>query len=323
MSTAAERGRGRLHVHFAARAQTHAHRPVEILEQRCGFDAFDRAQMLHDLLGILTVGVARLQHGFVDDGPAIAAVFFQPGRGHRVRHELGRREALVGEDPFGDQRLVGSAFHHLGRNAQHVGGRVRMHERARVGHDGRQDAGRDVGGHRNVHRFENAQYARSGRRFGLENIVEEAEFRVAEVVVDVEHVLARDFGQIFARPRKVAHVAEHPQRIGRQIRRHVPRDELGIGQKAQVARHGVLLKIADAFAERFQRETEGEARPERIAVGFHVRDEHERRAPLQFGYNFFRRRRRRFNQTTHRSPSHALTSSTTRSPLRSTGPRRT
>ena len=45
---------------------------------------------------------------------------------------------------------------------------------------------------------------------------------------------------------RVAHVAEDVERIGGQIRGKLVRDERCVGQKAQVARHAVLLKVRDA-----------------------------------------------------------------------------
>src|SRR5450755_4933659 len=52
MPAAAERGRRKLHVYAAARAQAHPNCAVIVLKERGGLDAFDRAQMLHDFFGV-------------------------------------------------------------------------------------------------------------------------------------------------------------------------------------------------------------------------------------------------------------------------------
>jgi hypothetical protein len=57
VAAAAQRRGRRLHVDSPAGTQADAHRAFVVLEQRRRLDAFDRAQMLHDLFGILTVGL--------------------------------------------------------------------------------------------------------------------------------------------------------------------------------------------------------------------------------------------------------------------------
>ncbi len=135
MAAATQGRRRELDVHATARAQTHAHRPVVIFEERRRFDAFDRAQMLHDLFGVLTVGVARGEHRFVDVRPAIATIVLQRRALERHPQQPRRGKPLVREDLFGDERLVGSGFHEFSRDAQHFARRVGVHERTGIGHD--------------------------------------------------------------------------------------------------------------------------------------------------------------------------------------------
>jgi hypothetical protein len=85
-----------------------------------------------------------------------------------------------------------------------------------------------------VERVQQPQHARPGRRLGREDVVQRAEVRVPQMMVDVEHVRALDLRQKLPGAREVAHVAEHPQRIGRQIRRHLARDELASGKKRRL-----------------------------------------------------------------------------------------
>ena len=62
----------------------------------------------------------------------------------------------------------------------------------------------------------------------------------------------------------------------------VARDELRVGQKAQIARNRILLEVVNALAELLEREPEREAGTQRIAVGLHVAHHHECRTAAQF-----------------------------------------
>ena len=231
MPAATQRSSRRLHIHLTARPQTDAHRPIKVLKERRSLNAFHRPQMLHDLLGILTVSITRLEHRLINDGPAIAPIFFKPSRRHRVRHELRRRKPLVRKNPIGNERLIRPPLHHLRRNAQHISRRIRVHKRTRIRHDGRKNTRRNIRRNRYVHRLENAQHTSPGRSLSLKNIIQKPKLRIPQMMVDVEHILASNLRQIFPRPRKIAHIPKHPKRIFRQIRRHRTRDKFRIRQK--------------------------------------------------------------------------------------------
>src|SRR5665213_703715 len=290
--------------------------------------ALDRAQMLHDLLGILTVGIARAQHRFIDVRPAIAALVLQHRAFERHPEQLRRREQLVRKDLLGDQRLVGPELDHLRRHPQHGRRRVRMHEGAGIGHDRRQNARRDLRRDRRIERLEQPQHARPGRRLGRNHIVERAEVRVPQMVIDVEHVRPVELRQELPRPREVTHVAEHPERIGGKVGRHRTRDGIRIRQEPQIPRHRILLKITDPLPQRLQRQPQRKPRPERIPVGLHVRNEHERGPRAQCRNDLLGRIRLRNDargarRTTHRSPSHAPASCAALWRAPSSDPRRT
>ena len=135
MTAAAEPPGRRLHVDPAVAAQAHPHFAVVGFEERGDVDAFDRAQVLHDLFGVFAVGAGLSQHRVVDDRPAVAPAVLELRPVERVSQDLDRRKALVGKDLVRDQFLIGAGVDHLGRQAQDVGIGVRMHEGAGVGHD--------------------------------------------------------------------------------------------------------------------------------------------------------------------------------------------
>ena len=133
--------------------------------------------------------------------------------------------------------------------------------------------------------MQDAQHHGSRRALVFEDVVQPAEARVGEVMIDVEHVAPLERGQKLTGARAVAHVAENPERVRGQIRRQFARHPIRIGQKAQVAGHRILLEVIDPLAQRAQRQTQRETGAERVAVGLHVRHEDESLARAQFAHD--------------------------------------
>ena len=97
------------------------------------------------------------------------------------------------------------------------------------------------------------------------------------------------------------------------------------GKKPQVARHRILLKILNALADRFERQPKRQPGPERVAVGLHVRNHHERRPRPQFGDDFLRSSPdpRSHSESSMPPDTRAKRLDSARSPARSSDLRRT
>ncbi len=115
-------------------------------------------------------------------------------------------------------------------------------------------------------------------------------------------LLALDRRQKFARPAGVAHVAEHPERVRGQIRGNRARHRAGVRQEAEVARHRVLLEVVHALAQSLATRARARARAQRVAVGLHVGDHHERRPRAKLRDDLFGSSRRAHHFESSASP---------------------
>ena len=87
--------------------------------------------------------------------------------------------------------------------------------------------------------------------------------RVAQMMIDVEHVLAIDTcGRNSPARACIAHVAEDVERVRRASRPEASRETNSrVGQEAQVSRNRILLEVRDALSESFERQPERQTRP--------------------------------------------------------------